>query len=462
MKFPCESRVVVVDDRIDEASTLLNALNKKGVSTLYYSGALDTLPDKPLTGVRYLFLDIELDGSAGASVENKSSTLLSVVNKLIDCKDNGPLVIVFWTADAGVVKDFLPKLVSGVSYPVFHAVIKKSECRLADESNEEKFDINKIAEKLKQEIPYGNSLSFYIQWESSVHNALLRMGSSLYKGLEQESDVSARAKKWNDSLLYTIYSMGGGIEKDKVVGSIEDCTKEALRQYGVALADSIDRTLSQVKPPENLKVENVGELDTLPNIKGSVNSFLLIGEETPTDDSSVLQPGAVRIYDYNELDDKLQLLREMLIARYGVRLKCSNECRKCKTEKMLDCKDEIQLCSIVITPPCDVANNKMILLRDGTPCCRVVYGLIVSNLDKVEDKDSPIRKGCGPESMFATHEFVYRSRTVAMFLGFETISVVSKTELVKHHVSFIIREGVLFDIMSKAANHVNRLGNSLV
>jgi hypothetical protein len=110
-------KVIVVDDMFKEVEPLLSALWQKGISCIYLTGQQEYLPERPFSGVRLLFLDIELDTKA-LSDKDKASTLAAVVKKIIGEKPS-PYFIVFWTKhDDNVIKEVLRYLGTGHISPV--------------------------------------------------------------------------------------------------------------------------------------------------------------------------------------------------------------------------------------------------------------------------------------------------------------------------------------------------------
>ena len=59
MNISQSGRVVVIDDNKKEAYPLIETLSKKGIPSTYFSSEIEQLPDKPLSGIRIVFLDIE-------------------------------------------------------------------------------------------------------------------------------------------------------------------------------------------------------------------------------------------------------------------------------------------------------------------------------------------------------------------------------------------------------------------
>lgn len=90
------SRVVVIEDNDIEAASIIQALNRFDVSALRYNGDLDQLPDKPLDGIRLVFLDVRLGGATGEPRHFVPQTV-NVLKKVIKGR-SGATGIIYWTA----------------------------------------------------------------------------------------------------------------------------------------------------------------------------------------------------------------------------------------------------------------------------------------------------------------------------------------------------------------------------
>ena len=55
------TRVLVIDDRRDEAQGVIDALARDGIGAVYYSQDVRNHPRKPLTGIRLAALDMNLE-----------------------------------------------------------------------------------------------------------------------------------------------------------------------------------------------------------------------------------------------------------------------------------------------------------------------------------------------------------------------------------------------------------------
>ena len=124
MNLPESGKIVVIEDKQEQAKPLLDKLNKSGYPVLYFDGEMGGLPTKPINGIRILFLDIVLR-TEGQSSKTMISKCINVIKKIVDV-NNGPFFIFAWTLHVEMKKD-LEKALSKYNY-IFRAVdIKKSD-----------------------------------------------------------------------------------------------------------------------------------------------------------------------------------------------------------------------------------------------------------------------------------------------------------------------------------------------
>ena len=92
------SRVLVVDDEIAEAGPFMEALAKRSIGSIYFSGNdEEKLPseDAKLTGIRLAALDLDL--GFGGEAKQAIGILFKVLDRLLHV-DNGPYLAIAWTS----------------------------------------------------------------------------------------------------------------------------------------------------------------------------------------------------------------------------------------------------------------------------------------------------------------------------------------------------------------------------
>ena len=118
------SKVVVIDDQIDEALPLIKLLSEKGATTLYYSGVPEEMPESPLVGVRLVFCDLRFS----TTTDSKSiiSNILAMLRKIIS-ENNGPYILIVWSTHQDEYIEDLKAALSGEKIaPEFVLTLEKA------------------------------------------------------------------------------------------------------------------------------------------------------------------------------------------------------------------------------------------------------------------------------------------------------------------------------------------------
>lgn len=118
------SKVVVIDDQINEALPLIKLLSEKGATTLYYSGVPEEMPESPLVGVRLVFCDLRFS----TTTDSKSiiSNVLAMLRKIIS-ENNGPYILMVWSTHQDEYIEDLKKALSGEKIaPEFVLTLEKA------------------------------------------------------------------------------------------------------------------------------------------------------------------------------------------------------------------------------------------------------------------------------------------------------------------------------------------------
>ncbi|HYF80528.1 MAG TPA: hypothetical protein VD973_25755 [Symbiobacteriaceae bacterium] len=117
------TRVVVIDDVIEEGTALLRAFSKLGVGAAYYTANPQELPapEQRLKGVRLLATDMKL--AAGISDDQALVQLLKVIPGIIH-PENGPFILLGWTGRPDLVQKL--KVHLAAKYPELRPVFATS------------------------------------------------------------------------------------------------------------------------------------------------------------------------------------------------------------------------------------------------------------------------------------------------------------------------------------------------
>lgn len=437
MDLPKNACVAIVDNQYEEVETLMEALASEGVPVVYYNGP-KKFPRLPLSGVRLLFLDLELKGLSGplensriSAAANNASTLLS------NC--NGPVVIVLWTKHGSqkVLTEFKRYLDLKFTNPYYAVCMAKGDCKSDGE-----FSAALIKQNLEKRLSEANVIGLHTTWENAVFKGSVRLSHRVAGlaniGGTDWSKVMSRA-------FYKLYEANSGENtlfsfRDQFLSACEPYGKSLLNEIGVVLHKSDFEVSSRFK----LNAAKLSD-DDEQKLAGRINSLLFYDQESVDSES----PGTVyRV----EAKSRHSNILKALAADFFNSIK----------SELLKSKD-VSLCKIIITPACDCAQKKPFCpivvtkkMRETqkklrTKFDRIVWAILVKHgAFKIEGKKS---------RCYALENFEYEGVYYDLLIGLDAMGI----EIVKKYKGrqkrlFSLTAQVLADLQSKASNQLNRIG----
>lgn len=190
MQLSNSGRIIIIDDNHEEVWPLIEALGKNQVPFIYLDGTLENLPEKQFQGVRFVFLDIELQGMEGLNSKSKASALAGLLKKLIS-PSNGPYVIVFWTKHMEVIELVLEHCSSIAIPPVASVDLEENECMRTEGSSR----IQTITDKLEEKLAHIGAFPLYAAWEDAVHDAATAFTAEISSLVPAGKDTT----KWSNN-----------------------------------------------------------------------------------------------------------------------------------------------------------------------------------------------------------------------------------------------------------------------
>lgn len=178
------ARVVIIDDDLKEACTLLQTLGHFGIGAVYIAGDDDKLfPLSPLGGVRTVFLDLNLINQREAK-----QYIPYAVNVLKQTVEMIPHVtgIICWTKHVGEEIDLLHAelKVAGIE-PAFVLAVE-------DKLNITNSGANGIEDLIKQLRQFDTQMparKFLIEWEQLLHDAGSATTNDLFRLVPNDTDL---------------------------------------------------------------------------------------------------------------------------------------------------------------------------------------------------------------------------------------------------------------------------------
>lgn len=420
MQLSESGRVVLIDDKCKDVRPLMETLGKNGVPYFYYDGNPTKLPENPLNGIRFIFLDIELKGMEGQEPKTKASGLVGRLKKIIS-SENGPYVIIFWTRHTEVIDLIIKNCKQSSIPPICWVNLEKSNCFNIDGS----YDIQVITNALRNKLLSLGAFQLFIEWE----NILSASSKQFVSKFTSHINVGDNWSNETSSLFYKLYK--AYVEKNEL-GDQTEKFRCACHLMNRSFLDTLEsKTTTNLFLPDGFEIKD-GSIDESTTAK--INASLLLGNNL------LSRPITGCVY-----------LEENGVILEGLKV---NLFKEGKTP------DNIKLCKVIITPECDLAQNKAIkILNDGniSTLHRIVYGLFYPVSESTNIEKSKLHDR-GKDAQFVIGPIWYESNRWLIIIHLSTLT----TQLEKcftGNTVFTLKRDLLFDLQSKAANHVNRLGN---
>lgn len=262
MELPKNGGIVIIDDKINEAVPLMNALAKRGVSYSYYDGKPRNYPKEPLESVRLIFLDMHLDEVAGAANGNKNiiSSLIGGLDVVVG-EDNGPYAIMVWSKhDSQHMKDFKKAVVDNNGLhckPIAILNMEKSKC-FESVYREEQDDIKEVEWKLKDngleiieqclevQIKSVDAFVLLYNWENGIRESAKETIKSIGEIFVEDN------RTWNDNLKSYFVKIAKAyagkmldMSNDNIIRNVYYSLNDIMRDYNCALTDKISEKIKE-------------------------------------------------------------------------------------------------------------------------------------------------------------------------------------------------------------------------
>lgn len=432
MELPQNARVAIVDNVYGEVEGLMEALASKGVPVVYYQGQ-KKFPKPPLSGIRLLFLDLELDGLEGQSDKAKTATAAANAATLI-APGNGPVVIVLWTKHCGkgVVDQFRSYLKGHMTNPYFVVCMDKASCQ--DKAG--KFSTSRIKRNLSLKLAGANIIGLHTTWENALFKGSVKLS-------ERVAAIASADEDWQIVISRMFYKLYKANSEKVELKTLKEQFLSACSLYGAGLLNAINFELSRSSLSCGkrfvLKKEKLAG-DREAKLNGMLNAFLYYDKDRA--DPNV--PGTVYAVRSGGADIKCGIAADFFVE------KSAQKVIRGKVAK------DVRLCKIVVTPSCDCAQKKEFRSGSGKKVKtydRVVWALMVNRSMGAEYIERKYRKArCYLLEGFAYDGGIYDLLIDLDTLGFEVLDLKKQSRL------FTLTSMVLADVQSKLANQLNRMG----
>lgn len=488
MWFPQNPKVLVVDDHYEEVAPLLKVFSQNGISYTYFDGKMDSIPERPFSSIRFVILDIDLEGrTSGLDEKTKASALAGYLTQLITIKKS-PYVILFWTKHEEIIENVIHYLTNEDCAPLIYKNLEKPS---KDELTLE-YVKNKIFSDLNND-----AFEFLLKWEENIVNetshftnifSAVVYDESLRKNTEWDTSFKSILSK-----LACTYAGTNKIENSFLGKEMVYATKVLNQSF---LENLSANTETNIVLPQKTEI-------TLQTI-AKLNKILFI--ETIND--SIIENGKVFV----ETNDNqlLTILSEKVLVK-----KTRSDYQK-------------NLIGVVLTPSCDIAHRKFLQDDSGNEYHRILFGLKIvvqdnesietcfdynasansnkQRIDSILTIDEGITKqiescinkknietqgvfsnddlvnlnkkvktltelkkkikscisGKQPEYLYITQPFFDEEQNISIFVFHFGIIKTIPINVSSIKFSYFMKNSLISDLQTKLANHVNRLGNSML
>ena len=440
MDLPKNARVAVVDNEPKEVKDLLAVLAKKGIGALYYVGP-SAFPADSLTGIRLLFLDLELEGLQSSGPTTKASAAVGVLKKLVS-PDNGPLVVVIWTDHQEEASQVKAALQQAVKMPLFVACIAKSDCEIVDETGASHFSLDLIQTQLDTQLSSAeiDVFGLYVDWENAVFNGTVQLAARLSSVADDNGD------KWHEIMSRAFYKLYRAECGKNALQTAQEQFVSSCHLYNSGLISNLDAAIAEmrlgVSSKFRLKDSPLKTAEEEDALTSKLNAFLFYDSMA----HAAVLPGDV--FAVRNVGD--ENLVKAVLYDFGAKNDALEE---------LSQSGDVRLCKVIITPPCDAANNKRLRVpskdNDNSKCVqyeRYAWALLVSG-----NARSHLTTKRGEYAYDFLRRFEFAGKVCDLLIdlyaiGTEVIDANSMDRI------FTLKPIPLADIQSKAANQLNRIG----
>ncbi len=265
MFLPTNGRILIVDDKIEQAVPLINVLSKNKLPFTFHTADVNQLPATPYNDIRLIFLDINL--TDGVNEDAIKAQLQATLTRLVH--PGIPYILIIWSIRENEYEELISDLFD-TQIPQLAPIIKVSLSKsqyfsiIPETGNYEANAniISRINTKLKSELDKIDSFKLLIYWEKMIHEAISQV-------ILQFSSIIENDKYWSSNLKHIFYKLahaqlGKTLKNENEVAIIQ----AVLKTLTSGLNDKIDFNLyNSTTLPFNLNTKKQG-----------VNYYKLIGE----------------------------------------------------------------------------------------------------------------------------------------------------------------------------------------
>ncbi|TQD23577.1 hypothetical protein [Methanolobus vulcani] len=426
MSLPEGGGIVLIDDVMDEVWPLMETFGKKGIPYMYFNGDPENLPASPLKGIRFIFLDIELKGMQGQNEKMKISGLVQRLKQIISL-ENGPYVIIFWTQNDKIIKDVITGCETASIKPVYWLDLEKYKY-IKDGQG-----LDALAKKLDDFISTTNAFQLYVEWENIV-------SSSSKQFVYDFSSHVEMGDEWSNDTASLFYKLYASFVKENFTTDKNEKFRCACHVVNRSFLDVLEsKTTTELMAPSSFELKQ-GTITEDTTAKLNTSLFLT--------DNIFSRPVTGCVF----LEDNPSILE-------GIKKSIFKASKN---------PENVTLCKIILTPQCDLVQDKTIKVSDKVSdekkedmiLHRIVYGIFYPMTSNYEEEKKNLHDRA-KDARYIVGPIWHDKKRWLLIINLSTMSIQSESCL-RDSVLFVLQKDILFDLQSEASKHVNRLGNYLL
>lgn len=512
MGLPSNGSVVLIDDKSSQATPIIKALSKKGISTTWYQGIdQDELPVTPIQNIRLAFIDLQLieGDNNGHTIATR---LVNILKKIIG-KENGPYMLILWSLKDSlygaelrneIKKDLhsivpsciisidktacISRKINSDSDDIIDAVLKELKPSFDEQdlesiksSIENNWIINEDAEyevrpdaihtiesAIEKELKVAGVFHLFVLWENLVKKAANRTVCDI-------SNTIVMDKYWESNMRDVFKRMGvARVGQNKVEENV--LLRESVLTFMQSFSDNLESELKNEKFPDYISLKS----DQLISMDIDLINFKLVKSDS---NIAIYKQGKLfceagdifKLKAKVEKSETLKLAKPLLDKYLSIpqslnsslhlesnpsqelipgniyTIEVSNEEKKLYLKTYLKKCDELELDRI------------QFIELEVSPICdyaqkkwkksRLISGVIYPSYLEVNTKDHLY----GVEPIF----YLEREGRKIIF-DCHLFKSLDHVIVKKREVKYRLRRELLLDIIAKVSSHVNRPGISFV
>lgn len=162
------ARALIIDDRVDEITPLIEALGQLNIGVSYLNGRLEEI-GSPREGVRLAFVDMNLEADEGASDEEIAQQAALTLNKSVG-EQQTVMAVIAWTKNGGLAtlfEGYLVEICPNIVVVNFQSHEKPEQ----GDGDAARTKVGEILESIEKTLDDNPSYKILWNWEQGIHAA---------------------------------------------------------------------------------------------------------------------------------------------------------------------------------------------------------------------------------------------------------------------------------------------------